>query len=100
MIQIIAARFTNCLAFACIYIELKTIKSITSPTKILSPNMDAEGLLGLVVNCFGGTRVMSLMCASVREDGYGFDSGLTRTNLDGTDFYIIVPLVKSFTNLF
>ena len=41
MIQIIAARFTNCLAFACIYIELKTIKSTTFPTKILSPNMDA-----------------------------------------------------------
>ena len=56
MIQIIAARFTNCLAFACIYIELKTIKSTTFPTKILSPNMDAEGLLGLVVNLFWGHK--------------------------------------------
>ena len=43
---------------------------------------------------------MSLMCASVREGGFGFDSGLTRTNLDGSDFYIIVPLGKNFINLF
>ena len=56
MIQIIAARFTNCLAFACIYIELKTIKSTTFPTKTLSPNMDAKGLLGLVVNLYLGHK--------------------------------------------
>ena len=102
MIQIIAARSTNCLAFACIYIELKTIKSTTFPTKILSPNMDAycRGITRSSCKPVFGAQELCHSCASVREDGFGFDSGLTRTNLNGSDFYIIVPLVETLFNLF